>query len=418
MKTTMKKTAAYLLALMLVIQMVPAFAETTYGTFFQKNVIYRDAIEIIPGLDIDIMKVGMENQLTVSSDYKDIVWESDDPEIATVDENGLVTAVGAGKVMITVISEGQYKDRISFKIIEETKEPEDEQDEQTEEPQTESDEQTEEPQTEPEAQPEELQAEQDVQPEESGNEQGEEPVQEEKIIIFIKGNKTKIEYDGMVQKNTYSITTSNDALFDESKLTMKADHLAEEKNCGVWQDTMTEDDFAYDGNAEIVVSNGWLQIKPATVRIKADDAVQTGDKRPEFTATVTGLLEGDDPETIQYTLDVYMAGDVNYITPVCESIQGNYRVVAEPGILTIEDSVYRAIILTSDWPAGEPAYAGTLITMTAELIGFENIDYTLQWQYSVDNSEWINVPGANGMAYTFELDETTVQYTWRVVANY
>ena len=399
MKTTMKKTAAYLLALLLVIQMVPAFADTTYsGTYIQKDVTYRDAIEITPGLDIDILKVGMENQLTVSSDYRNIVWESDHPEIATVDEDGLVKAVGAGKVTITVISEGQYKDTISFKVVAETKD--------------------EEPATEPEAQPEEGNTEPDAQPEESGNGQDEEQVQDEKFIIFIKGNKTKTEYNGTVQKNTYTITTSNDALFDESRLTMTADHLAEEKDCGVWQDTMSEADFTYDGNAEIVVSNGWLQIKPATVKIKANDAVQEGDERPEFTATVTGLLEGDDPEMIQYTLDVYIAGDVNYIMPVCEQTQGNYRVTTEPGILTIENSVYRAIKLTSDWPEGEPAYAGTPITMTAELIGFENVNYTLHWQYSVDNNEWINVPDANGTTYTFELDETTVQYYWRVVANY
>lgn len=389
MKTTMKKTAAYLLALLLVLQIVSAFAETTYsGIYTQKNVIFRDALEITPALDVDILKVGMQNQLSVSSDYSDIVWESDDDGIAIVSETGLVEAVAAGKVTIKVTAEGgKYKDTISFKVIAETK---------AEEPKTESEEK----------------------PEETGDGQEEEQVQDETIIIFIKGEKTKVEYNGQVQKNTYTVTTSNDALFDESKLTMTADHLAAESNCGVWQDTMSEDDFSYDGKAEIVVSNGWLQIKPATVKVKANDAVQTGDERPEFTATVTGLVEGDDPEMIQYTMDVYIAGDVTYIMPVCEPIQGNYRVVAETGVLTVENSVYRAIKLTSDWPAGQPAYAGTLITMTAELIGFENVDYTLQWQYSIGDNEWVNEPGANGTTFTFELNETTVQYTWRVVANY
>jgi hypothetical protein len=59
-----------------------------------------------------------------------------------------------------------------------------------------------------------------------------------------------------------------------------------------------------------------------------------------------------------------------------------------------------------------------MITMTAELIGFENLNYTLQWQYSIDQKEWTDEPGANGTSFTFELNETTVQYTWRVVANY
>jgi hypothetical protein len=154
------------------------------------------------------------------------------------------------------------------------------------------------------------------------------------------------------------------------------------------------------------------------VTVKANDATQTGNEVPEFTATVSGLVEGDDPETIKYTFDVITAGDTTYIAPVCESIQGNYRVTAKPGILVIENGVYRAIKLTSDWPAGEPAYAGTMITMTAELIGFEGLDYTLQWQHSTDKKEWEDEPGANGISFTYELNETTCQYSWRVVAKY
>ena len=338
MKTTMKKTAAYLLTLLLVIQMVPAFADTTYsGTYIQKDVTYRDAIEITPGLDIDILKVGMENQLTVSSDYRNIVWESDHPEIATVDEDGLVKAVGAGKVTITVISEGQYKDTISFKVVAETKD--------------------EEPATEPEAQPEEGNTEPDAQPEESGNGQGEEQVQDEKIIIFIKGNKTKAEYNGTVQKNTYTITTSNDALFDKSKLTMVNDHLAAESNCGVWQDTMTEADFSYDGNAEIVVSCGWMQIKPAQIEIKADDITVEEGETPAFTASVTsGLAEGDMLDLSNIKLETLESNGETLIVPdiTAGDIIGNYKVkTVFPGKLTVrkmtESTLYNLADINNTW---------------------------------------------------------------------
>jgi hypothetical protein len=340
MKTTMKKTAAYLLALLLVIQMVPAFADTTYsGTYIQKDVTYRDAIEIIPGLDIDILKVGMENQLTVSSDYRNIVWESDHPEIATVDEDGLVKAVGAGKVTITVISEGQYKDTISFKVVAETKD--------------------EEPATEPEAQPEEGNTEPDAQPEESGNGQDKEQVQDEKFIIFIKGNKTKTEYNGTVQKNTYTITTSNDALFDESKLTMTADHLGQAKDCGVEQDTMSETDFAYDGNAEIVVSNGWIQIKPAQIEIKADDITVEEGETPVFTASVTGgLVEGDTLDLSGITFRTLSSEAGTRIVPDVSAgdIIGNYKVnKVESGMLTVnarqmlEASLYNLAKVGNSW---------------------------------------------------------------------
>ena len=300
MKTTMKKTAAYLLALLLALQMVPAFADTVYsGTYTQKNVTFRDALEIIPALDVDILKVGMQNQLTVSSDYKDITWTSDHPEIATVSETGLVEAVGAGKVTITVTSEGnKYKDTISFKVIAETK--------------------AEEPKTEPEAKPEE-----------SGNGQEEEQVQDETIIIFIKGNKTKVEYNGKVQKNTYTVTTSNDALFDESKLTVNADHLAAESNCGVWQDTMSEKDFAYDGKADIVVSNGWIQIKPAQIEIKADDVTINEGETPAYTASVaSGLAEGDTLDLSGLEFDTLEQNGETLIVPAISAgdIIGNYKV--------------------------------------------------------------------------------------------
>ena len=337
MKTMMKKTAAYLLALLLVIQMVPAFASTASDAYSLNGVTYRDAIEIIPALDIDILKVGMENQLSVSSDYRNIVWESDHPEIATVSENGLVQAVGAGKVTITVTAEGQYKDTISFRIIADTK--------------------TEEPETIPDEQPDEQSAEPATQPEESGNDQGEAQSQDEKIVIFIKGSKTKTEYNGQLQKNTYTVSTSNEALFDESKLTMVNDHLAAESNCGVWQDTMTEADFAYDGNAEIVVSSGWLQIKPAQIEIKADDITVEEGEAPVFTASVTsGLADGD---TLDLSGIEFETNEVNGETKICPVIPeggiiGNYKIKsALPGTLTVrkmtEYPLYNLADINNTW---------------------------------------------------------------------
>jgi len=77
-----------------------------------------------------------------------------------------------------------------------------------------------------------------------------------------------------------------------------------------------------------------------------------------------------------------------------------------------------AIRITSDWPQGKPAYTGTPITLTANLTGFENKDYTLQWQYSPDNrATWIDIPGENGMTMTYEISDQNDHYIWRVVAR-
>lgn len=329
MKTTMKKTAAYLLALLLVIQMVPAFADTIYSeSYTQDNVNYRDAIEITPAVKADILKVGMTNQLTVQDGYTHISWTSDHPEIATVDEFGLVEAVSPGKVTITVVSEGQYKDTISFKVIAETG---------AKETQKESDEQT----------------------EGSGNSQDGEQDPDEKIIIFIKGNKTKVDYNGQLQKNGYTVTTSNDALYDADKLTMVNDHLAEKKDCGVWQDTMSEADFTYSGNAEIVVSNGWINIKPLQIEIKADDVTVNEGEDPVFTVSVTsGLVEGDTLDLSGITFQTLSSEAGTRIVPNVSAgdIIGNYKVnKVESGMLTVnarqmlEASLYNLAKVGNSW---------------------------------------------------------------------
>ena len=79
------------------------------------------------------------------------------------------------------------------------------------------------------------------------------------------------------------------------------------------------------------------------------------------------------------------------------------------------------ITLESDWPQGKPALSGTKITLTAKLFGFDGLvegeDYYLQWQHSLDTENWTDEPDANAITYTYELNSTTAQYSWRVVAR-
>lgn len=73
--------------------------------------------------------------------------------------------------------------------------------------------------------------------------------------------------------------------------------------------------------------------------------------------------------------------------------------------------------IVSDWPKGKMGYVGARITLTAKLIGFEGKSYTLCWQYSIDEENWVDVPDSNTISYTYILNETTTRYTWRVVAR-
>lgn len=384
MKINMKKLAAWMLALLLVFQMIPAMGEETQYTsgILVNNSEYRDKLEIEGP---KALRVGEEYELTVKTEgYKNLQWTSSNSDVATV-EGGVVTGIGVGTAKITA-KEDSESDSIIIKVLEalvseENEDKGDETDEKAETTET-----------------------------------------AKSMVVIISGNKDKLTYDG--EEHEYSGYTAfcNDNGFDESKLHLvNEERIITEKDCGTYKVKFEASDFEYDDpDVEVVydLNDGWMQIKPLNVTVKANDAVQKPGEETVFTATVTGLPEGEDPEVIKYTFDLVTTGNVTYIIPECEQTQGNYRVTAQAGILTAEGGTPKTIKLTSDLPEGEPAYEGTIITMTAELNGFDDVDYTLQWQHSIDRKEWTVEPGATGTTYSFELNETTVQYIWRVVAKY
>ena len=83
---------------------------------------------------------------------------------------------------------------------------------------------------------------------------------------------------------------------------------------------------------------------------------------------------------------------------------------AEPEIPEIDFSALQVVI-------GEPQYEGDVMTLRATLIGFENIDYALQWQFSTDDATWTDVSGATGDTLVVQLDESNAGCYWRVSAE-
>ena len=63
---------------------------------------------------------------------------------------------------------------------------------------------------------------------------------------------------------------------------------------------------------------------------------------------------------------------------------------------------------------GETLSLGDEVTLVAELEGYDNAQYELQWQMSADNTEWVDVPGATGTSYTMVLTEENYHAFWRV----
>ena len=83
---------------------------------------------------------------------------------------------------------------------------------------------------------------------------------------------------------------------------------------------------------------------------------------------------------------------------------------AEPEIHEIDFSTLQVVI-------GEPQYDGDVMTLRATLIGFDNIDYALQWQFSTDDATWTDVSGATGDTLVVQLDESNAGCYWRVSAE-
>ena len=64
--------------------------------------------------------------------------------------------------------------------------------------------------------------------------------------------------------------------------------------------------------------------------------------------------------------------------------------------------------------SGELIIGETRITLVADVAGAEESELTIQWQYSTDMENWHDVPGANSLTYTYELDVENASYAWRV----
>ncbi|MBQ6136236.1 MAG: hypothetical protein IJI73_02575 [Kiritimatiellae bacterium] len=177
------------------------------------------------------------------------------------------------------------------------------------------------------------------------------------IVVTITGNTTNVVYNGKeqsVQGYTYVIThaTSHEVITSDSVyVSIPPDYQM------AWRKDVGRSDMAISANhvivtvpegmsvSEVVVAaNGYLEITPAPVTVKADNKVKILNRAdPSLTATVTGLFGGD---TVEYALS-RAAGEApgTYaITAAGNAAQGNYAVAYEAGTLTIEalDLIQRA----------------------------------------------------------------------------
>ena len=81
-----------------------------------------------------------------------------------------------------------------------------------------------------------------------------------------------------------------------------------------------------------------------------------------------------------------------------------------------EELPARSVVVTSTLWGMLSIPFGTEITMTAELVNFQEDDIcTFQWQYRPEGSDtFIDIEGANELTYVYYIDKVNFYYTWRL----
>ena len=398
MKTGMKKIAACLVALLMIAQAAPAMMDGSYTSNVSLGSLegFRDALEIICDGGSYLL-IGDEVTLSANEDYQP-VWTSKDPAVASVEPSGqasetaVVTAVGAGSTEITATEGNQTK---VFRVTV-------------------------------------------MDPNELAKEQKKE-ARKENIVIVVNGVTTLRTFNGEAQSHDEYTVSSGSASFDPGKVRLNRDITVTATECGYYKMNLKEADFSYDDdsvNAAFVVYDGFLKIVPAKVMVQVNtQAKEAGQEDPALTAQVTGLC-GED--TIEYTIsrDPGEEAGIYLINAEGAEEQGNYRIQYLPGILTIEEPapvateepeipeepaetdepVVRPPLNVNAYSlaSGELIIGETRITLVADVAGAEESELTIQWQYSTDMENWHDVPGANSLTYTYELDVENASYAWRV----
>ena len=405
MKSTMKKIVASLMALLMMIQLVPALAATySSGMIVGSAEGYKEALAIVASKGTYVL-LGQTLVLDVNEDYEPN-WETSNAAAATIDANGVVTAVAEGTATMTATIDRPTRMTASIEVtvidpgvvIAEEEKPEGEDPEN--------------PEGEDEEKPE---------GEDEENPEGEEQTKvsaDNTLVIVINGENEHVVYDGEEHLlDRYVATANNEELFDETKIKVEGEIGVTATDCGIYEMVLDSEDisFSYDDEevtAHFVINNGFLKITPAAVTVTANNiAKEEGEADPELTATVEGLI-GED--TIEYTLSRAEGEEVGdyEITVTGEEQQGNYRIEYIPGKLSIAGQP--VVNIEVSVPEGQAVYYGTEITLIAVPAGFGDAELSYQWQYSTDGENWHNLENGNSKFYKYELTEENIAYEYRV----
>lgn len=121
--------------------------------------------------------------------------------------------------------------------------------------------------------------------------------------------------------------------------------------------------------------------------------------------------EENDEEPVEETAED-LAEDITEEDPAAEQ-EEEPGIVAEPEEEEESESG-RSIDVEITWDVPYPI-VGDTAHFTATLIGYEDVEYTTQWQYSPDKETWYDIPGETGTTMDMVITKENNVVYWRII---
>ena len=229
---------------------------------------------------------------------------------------------------------------------------------------------------------------------------------------IIKLNENPIEQD---LYNMLKVNGSND-YYRLRKGVIKA-RPAVEFNNGT---NLNKNQYEIIPNKEYDFTNVVLQIGDETYRY-SDHVITDAEYESYFTVAFERLTRQDriNGSRVWFTkAEGWLDGSRADYTAGNEVIafHRDYVATLYKGTIKPEETSAKRVTIANSW-GDKVVFPGMEVTLTATLEGFDEENTKLQWEYSTDLVNWVPQPGANGMTYTYTVDDVTVNYYWRVVAD-
>lgn len=236
---------------------------------------------------------------------------------------------------------------------------------------------------------------QDTQPKEMAQEDNEKPEKQD------DAQKGADEEDASIDKKddapTETETTDEAAAGDDMEITAAQPKvIVVSDEVDVAQDQ--GEDTAEEAETEANAAEG-------TGEANADDAEETPTEEEQ---TEVGNDAQDDADA-ERADDTHQGGDVHVTDDDAKADDGQTKTEIDISKLSIEiKTTLRDVVAL-----------GEKITLTAELDGFDGLEYTVQWQVNKTggSKDWEDVKGETGLTCEYEATAETLGYSWRLAVD-